>query len=608
MEALRPRSKNFAGQAVIGTVLVFFVGLIGRLVYINAHDGSRLMARAERQQRSEIPIPARRGLILDCRGRIIAGTTLRQSVFVDPVVLPDVKVAADKLSSILGVDPGEVVPDLLAAGEKRFFVIKRGVTKEQANQVSRSGVYGLGVFSEPYRTYPMNEVAAALVGFVSPDGKGISGLEYQCDKWLSGQNGVKTIVRDARRKAFWLADGGYRPAQDGFYVVLTIDAEIQANAERELEEVVSRFKAESAVAIVMHPQTGAILAMANAPGFDPNNYRNYGTALYRNKAITDPYEPGSTFKPFIASGALAEKVVRLGEVFNCEHGAWQDGPRLLRDHHPYDYLTFEEVLIKSSNIGMGKIGKRLGNESLYRYAKLFGFGDKTGVELTGEDSGTVRPLSRWNSFSTTSIPMGQEITVTPLQLARGYCAIANGGKVVTPYLLRAVMDASGNVISDFTPPLPEEPVISPDIIATMKDKILVEVVRQAASQSAKLPNYTVFGKTGTAQIAKRGGGGYQANAYVSSFVGGAPAKNPELVVFVAVRKPQKSIGYYGAIVAAPTAARIMAHGLAYLGVPPEPPEEVNPSVANQKASIPGPVGFDSNLQLGVAFDGSSVED
>ncbi len=379
MDALRSQSKNLAGQAVIGLVLLCFVGLIGRLVYITAHRGPSLMARAERQQRSQIPIPARRGLIIDCRGRIIAGTTLRQSVFVDPAVLPDVEAAGTALSNILDIDPGEVVPDLLAAGEKRFFVIKRGVTKEQARAVSAANIYGLGTFSEPYRTYPMNEVAAALVGFVSPDGAGISGLEYQCDKWLRGQNGVKTIVRDARRKAFWLAEGGYRPAQDGFYVVLTIDAEIQANVERELEEAVTKFKAESAVAIVMHPQTGAILAMANAPGFDPNHYRDFGTALYRNKAITDPYEPGSTFKPFIAAGALAEKVVRLGEVFNCEHGAWQDGPRLLRDHHPYDYLSFEEVLIKSSNIGMGKIGKRLGNEKLHHYCKVFGFGERTGV-------------------------------------------------------------------------------------------------------------------------------------------------------------------------------------------------------------------------------------
>lgn len=580
MDSVRPRKKNLAGQIVIGAVLVVMVALMGRLVYISAHDGPRLIARGERQQTSQIPISQRRGLIVDCRGRIIAGTTLRRSVFVDPAVLPDVSAAGQTLADILDVDAGEIVPDLMNAGDKRFFVIKRGITEEQSQRISQSNIYGLGVFSEPYRTYPMNEVAGALVGFVAPDGIGVSGLEFQCDRWLRGQNGVKSVVRDARRKAFYLAEGGYRPARDGFHVVLTIDAEIQAHAERELLETVTKFKAESAVAVVIHPQTGAILAMANAPSFDPNHYRDYGTQLYRNRALTDPYEPGSTFKPFIASAALHEKVVRLGEVFDCEGGTWQDGPRTLHDHHNYNYLSFEEVLIKSSNIGMGKIGKRLGNQRLYEYCRLFGFGEKTGIDLLGEDSGKVRPLARWNGYSTTSVPMGQEISVTPLQLARAYCVFANGGKLVKPYVVRAVMDATGQVVSDFTPEPPEEPVISPEVLAVMKDKILVEVVRMAATQSAKLPNYTVFGKTGTAQIAKKGGGGFVPNSYVSSFVGGAPAKDPQLIVLVAVRKPQKSIGYYGAVVAAPTAARILSHSLAYLGVPAEPPSEQPVTASN----------------------------
>ncbi|MBK8270888.1 MAG: hypothetical protein IPK83_22290 [Planctomycetes bacterium] len=263
-------AKNFAGQTVIGVMLVALVALMGRLIYINGYDGPKLMERALKQQMSQVPIPARRGPIVDSRGRIIAGTTLRKSVFVDPAVLPDVNKAGESLAGILGVDPNEIVPDLMAAGDRRFFVIRRGVSEEQARQIENANIYGLGIFSEPYRTYPMNEVGAALVGFVAPDGVGVSGLEYQCDKWLSGQNGIKTIVRDARRKAFWLAEDGYRPARDGFLVVLTIDAEIQANVERELNETVSRFKAESAVAIVMHPQTGAILAMANSPGFDPS--------------------------------------------------------------------------------------------------------------------------------------------------------------------------------------------------------------------------------------------------------------------------------------------------------------------------------------------------
>lgn len=564
--------SNLAGHTLVATLLFALVALVGRLVYINAYHGPRLMARAERQQRSVIPIQARRGWIVDCVGRIISGTTLRKSVFADPHVIPDKQNAADVLSQILGVDAGEIVPDLMHAGDRRFFVIRRGVSDAQAEAVEAAGVYGLGTFTEPARSYPMGALAAQLIGFVAPDGVGVSGLEHQCDAWLRGESGMKTIVRDARRKAFWLAEGGYRPARDGLHVVLTIDTEIQANVERALGEAVERFRAESGMAVVMQPHTGAVLALANVPVFDPNQYRDFGSERYRNRVITDPFEPGSTFKPFIASAAMHEGVVRLGEVFDCENGSWTHGDRTLRDHHAYGFLTFEEVLIKSSNIGMGKIGQRLGNHRLYQYVKAFGFGEKTGIGLDGESSGIVRPLSVWGPFTTTSIPMGQEIGVTGIQLCRAYCAFANGGRLVTPYVLRAIMDADGRVVTDLTPPQADIQVLPEKIVNTMKDKILVNVVNLSSKKGAKLSNYQVFGKTGTAQIARSGGKGkgFEAGAYVSSFVGGAPAHDPQLVVLVAIRKPDKRIAYYGADVAAPVAGEILKHALPYLQVPPDP--------------------------------------
>lgn len=564
--------SNLAGHTLVATLLLALVALVGRLVYINAYHGPRLMAKAERQQRSVIPLQPRRGWIVDCRGRIISGTTLRKSVFADPQAIPDKEYAAQVLSQILGIDPGEIVPDLLHAGDRRFFVIRRGVTDAQAEAVEAAGIHGLDTFTEPVRSYPMGELASPLIGFVAPDGVGVSGLEHQCDAWLRGESGLKTIVRDARRKAFWLAEGGYRPPRDGLHVVLTIDTEIQANVERALGEAVTHFRAESGIAIVMQPQTGAVLAMANYPLFDPNNYRDYGSERYRNRTITDPYEPGSTFKPFIAAAALHEGLVKFGEVFDCESGSWTHGARTLKDHHRYDFLTFEEVLIKSSNIGMGKIGQRMGNAMLYRYVKAFGFGEKTGVGLDGESAGIVHPLSTWGPFSTTSIPMGQEISVTPLQLCRAYCAFANGGKLVTPFVLRAIMDADGRVVTDLTPPQADLQVLPENIMKSMRDKILVNVVNNSSKKGAKLSNYQVFGKTGTAQIAKAKGKGkgFEANAYVSSFVGGAPARDPQLMVLVAIRRPDKSIGYYGADVAAPVAGEILRHSLAYLQVPPDP--------------------------------------
>lgn len=569
MDALRSRRSNLAGQALIALVLIAFVALAGRLVYINSYQGSTLLARAERQQRSTIPLKHRRGLIVDCCGRLISGTMLQKSVFADPKVIPDKVVAAQKVSEILGIPAEEIAPDLLSAEDERFFVIRRGVSEDQARRISEEGLYGLGVFDEPYRTYPMNSLCAALIGFVAPDGHGVSGLEHQCNAWLTGSNGIKTIIRDASRKAFWLAEGGYRPPRDGFHLILTIDAEIQATVEREVAAAVEKYHAESGVAIVMHPKTGAILAMANVPGFDPNRYVDYGATRYRNRAITDPFEPGSTFKPFIAAAALAEKAVKLGEGFDCENGAWTDGIRTLHDHHPYGMLSFEDVVIKSSNVGMAKIGKRLGNKKLYDYVKAFGFGRKTGIDLEGEDPGILQSFNRWGPFSTTSIPIGQEIGATPLQMARAFCAFANGGLLVQPYVVRAVVTPDGRLVSDFSNPPSEGRALPESVANTMKERILCGVVEQGTGSKSRLAHYQVFGKTGTAQIARKGGGGYEPDAYVGSFIAAAPAADPQLVVFVGICRPKKSIGYYGGTVAAPVVKEILTHSLAYLQIPPD---------------------------------------
>jgi cell division protein FtsI/penicillin-binding protein 2 len=565
------RTSQLAGQTLIAFILLALAALVGRLVYINEGQGATLLARADRQQRSYVPIPHRRGMVVDCRGRLIAGSMLRKSVFADPKVIENRQEAADRLAEILGIDSGEIAPDLEAAGDRRFFVVRRAVTEEQAALIKAADIHGLGLFDEPYRIYPMNSLAGPLIGFVAADGHGVSGLEHQCEAWLSGEHGLKTIIRDAGRKAIWLAENGYRPARDGLHVVLTIDTEIQANVERELEAVIEKFQAQSAVAVVMHPSSGAIFAMANLPGFDPNHYQDAVPARYRNRVLTDPYEPGSTFKPFIAAGALAEGVVRFGETFHCENGTWVDGARVLHDHHPYGVLTFEEVLIKSSNIGVAKIGKKMGNQRLHQYVRAFGFGEKTGIDLSGEDPGIVQPFTRWNSFTTTSIPMGHEIGVTPLQLARAFAVFANGGYLVQPYIVRAVLATDGRLVSDFSNPPGRRRVLPEKIVTQMKEKILCKIVEEGTGRPARLATYQVFGKTGTAQIARKGGGSYEKDAYVSGFVAAAPADYPQLVVMVAVTRPKKSLGYYGGTVAAPVVKNILAHALAYLQIPPDKP-------------------------------------
>ena len=549
--------------------MVALTTLVGRLVYINAKNGQSLMARAERQQKSVVPLKARRGLIVDSQVRIIAGTILRQSVFADPKIIPDKHAASEQVAAILGADARELNDDLIAAGDRRFFVLRRGVTEEQAERIRLAGVYGLGIFDEPSRTYPMNSTSGSIIGFVSPDGNGVSGLEHQCDEWLAGANGVKSLSRDAGRKAFWLADGGYRPARDGLHVVLTIDSEIQIAAEREVEAALAKYEAESGIAVVMHAKSGAILAMVNSPGFDPNNYSDYGPERYRNRAITDPVEPGSTFKPFIMAGALADNTVAMSDNFDCEKGLWRDGKRLLHDHHPYGLLSLEDVLVKSSNIGMAKIGKKMGARRLYDHVTAFGFGQRTGIDLVGEDPGIVRPFSVWNDFSVTSIPMGQEIGVTPLQMARAFACFANGGILVQPHVIRAVLAADGRVLSDFSDPPAIGRILPEETADLMKRDLLASVVRRGTGTGAALSSHQVFGKTGTAQIAKKGGGGYEKNAYVGSFVGAAPMNDPQLVIFVAIRKPNPRKGYYGGTVAAPVAREILAHAMAYLQIPAE---------------------------------------
>ena len=568
-------------QTIIVLVIAAFLGLIGRLVFISAHDGPRLLAQAERQQRSVVPIKARRGFIVDARGRILTGTILRRSVFADPKVIPDKKVAATLVASALGMDAVEVGSDLMAAGQRRFFVLRRGVTDQQAERIRSSGVYGLGVFDEPARTYTVDDIAAQLIGFVAPDGSGVTGIEKQCDAWLRGENGLKTIIRDAGRRAFWLADGGYQPARDGLHVVLTLDAEVQAIVERELHAAVLEYAAESGIAVVMQPETGAILAMANVPGFDPNNYRDFSADRYRNRAITDPFEPGSIFKPFVAAAALAEGVVTLDEMIDCEEGLWKDGTRLLHDHHPYGMLSFVDVLVKSSNIGMAKVGKRLGMKTLHDYVTRFGFGEKTGVDLVGEGSGILRPLERWDSYSVSSIPMGQEIGVTALQLVRAFSVFANGGMLVQPHVIRAVLAADGRVVNDFTNPPPAGRVMTEELAETVKNRILLQVVARGSGRRAALPEYQIFGKTGTAQIPKRGGGGYKRNAYVGSILAGGPARDPKVVVLVSIRNPDRARGYYGGTVAAPAGGRILAHTLAYLQVPPDNPHAVSTVAVSQ---------------------------
>jgi cell division protein FtsI (penicillin-binding protein 3) len=559
----------------------------GRLAYIQYAQGAALQQRALRQQTATSVIPAQRGDILDAQFRLLAGTVRRPSIYADPSLLSgdrDVSYAAYSIAPVLGLNPSEVEALLRGRGESRFVWVKRQICDaelEAFNAVREARrLYAFGVQYEPVRVYPHGRLAAHVLGFVGApqDGEpqGLAGIELAFNDVLWGRPGRRTRTVDAQRRGLRTHVDEYMPPLDGASVVLTLDAYIQQQTEQHLRNAVETFRAEWGTAVVMDPQSGEVLAMATYPDFDPADPvpehmpAEQAELLLRNRAIADAYEPGSIFKPFIAAVALDEHQTHLDEVFEINGPARAFGRRTIHDTHAYGALPLHEVISRSSNIGMALLGTRLGNERLYRYVRLYGFGDVTGIELPGEHTGLVQDFSRWSGYSTQSVPIGQEVALTALQIATGFCVFANGGILYRPRIVRGVIGPDGSLVADYSRPVAIRRVISEQTAAEFRERALVEVVMSkiGTGKRAQIPNYRVFGKTGTAQIARPGGSGYIPGAYMGSFVGGAPADHPRVVAVVSLCRPSTG-QYYGGTVAAPAVGAILADTLAYLGVPPE---------------------------------------
>jgi len=569
------RRQVILASVTIGLVAAATVGLAVRLCYIQLVLRPKLLAWTAKQQQGTITLPARRGLILDRRGRLLAGSEDCPSAFADPGLIREPETTAARLGPILGIHPAELSSKLSARGGRRFVWLRRYLDEAQAQAIERLNLRGIGLIQEPRRRYPMGSLFAHVIGFVgtAQNGRltGLEGIERRFDEVLAGQPGSARIICDVRRRAVWSRQDGTIPPRDGAHVVLTVDATIQQIVQRELAATIAQFRAQDGLAVVMAPQTGEVLAMACLPGFEPDHYADFAASIRRNRVLTDPVEPGSTFKPFVAAAALAEGVVRLDETIFCHNGLYVVGGRRLHDHHPYGNLRFGEILIKSSNIGMAILARRLGNDRLYKYLRAFGFGSKTGIEMPGESPGIVPPPRRWSAYSAMSIAFGQEIAVTPLQLLTAFCAIVNDGVLVRPRIVRAVVSPAGKLLEDRTAPSVAGRVL-PSRVARTIAKILADVVDHGTGRRAALAGYRVLGKTGTAQIPYRSRPGYEPDAYLSSFLGAAPAENPRIAVLVMIRRPRPELGYYGGTVAAPTVGRILAATLAYLRVPPDKPQ------------------------------------
>ncbi|HJW14617.1 MAG TPA: penicillin-binding protein 2, partial [Thermoanaerobaculia bacterium] len=576
------RARRLRLFALLLAVWTAFV--VGRLIELQVVQGQKYRARAQRQQERRIEVSGRRGPILDREGRELAVSVEVPSVYAIPDEVENGPAAADALAPLLRVPRAKIAERLSQA--KGFVWLARKIEPAAADSIRLLKLKGVHLVAEPKRFYPKRSLAASVVGYVGLDDSGLSGLEYAYDRAVRGTPGEIVALTDARRSTYGEAVTAGKPAQEGAALTVSLDSGIQFAAERELETTLQDLDARSGSAVVLDPWTGEILAMASAPGFDPNDYGRFPAETRRNRAIADAYEPGSTFKIVTGSVALDRGVVRLDEVFETGHGLIRIGRVTIKEdkHHDYGSLTLAGIFERSSNIGIIHVGLRLGPERLFEGASAFGIGKQTGVDLPGEAAGIFRPLSRWSALSNASISMGQEVALTALQLARVAAVIANGGLLVTPRLVTAIRRPGGSIER------PEAPrpvrVISEETARSLRS-ILQGVVDHGTGTTAAIPGFTVAGKTGTAQ--KAGPGGYQPGRYVPNFVGFAPVERPRLVAVVVVEEPKGK--YYARDVAAPLFARIVSQALDVLRVAPA--QQSLPSTV--LASSDGPVAYPAGV-------------
>src|ERR1051326_6278792 len=512
-QVLRPDASG-RGALVVAVFLLLWMGSVGaRPTYLQTSQHEWLTKRARAQQLDVEPQTAVRGLILDRHGRELARSVSVDSFFADPREVESTDEAASSLAQIFKTDAGALAAKLKEAKDahRGFVWLARKVDEEQSKAVEALKIKGVYSVEEYQRRYPNGALAAHVVGFVGLDDKGLAGVEQFYDAALTGEPGKVIVDADAKRRAFE-SEGG--EAQDGRTVVLTIDQTIQYIVERELSAAVEKTQAKRGAAVVLDPHTGEILALANAPAFDPNEASDVSAEARRNDALQNIYEPGSTFKIVAYTGALEEKLITPETKIECPGSISVPG-RVIHDH-AHGTLTATEALAKSSNVAAIKIGMKLGNERLYDYIRRYGFGSKTGVELPGETAGIVHPLSKWQPGSIGSVPIGQEVGVTPVQVAAAYATVANDGVRVAPHLVREVRDAQGNVVERVQPE--SHRVVSAGTASELRG-MLEMVTLAGTARAAQLKGYSAAGKTGTAQKVDPKTHAYSQTKYVGSFVG-----------------------------------------------------------------------------------------
>ena len=552
-------SSNVRLYLLAGVLVLWCSGICLRLVYLQIFRYGSFEQRAQHQQQRTVEVSARRGIIYDRAGRELAMSVSVDSAFAVPTEIPDLAGTISLISRITKSDPRELLAKCRAA--KTFCWVARKADTETAERIRSLNLRGIYFQKESKRFYPKGELAAQLIGYVGTDDEGLSGIEREFDDQLRGRPGEMLISVDARRKWFGSVEKQPEPGQN---VVLTIDQQIQYIAERELETAMEQTKAISGTVVVENPHTGEILALANRPTFNPNITREITPDKLKNHAVSDVYEPGSTFKLVTISAALEEKLTTPQEVFDCQMGSIVINGMRIHDSKPHGRLSVADILAESSDVGSIKIGMRLGDDRFYKYIRGFGFGQTTGIELPGETRGLTKPPSRWSKVSFAAISMGQEIGITPLQLADLISTMANDGTRVSPRVIAAVSDPQSAPQTIAFHPVDQQPVISPLTAAQMR-QMMQGVVLHGTGKKAVLEGYTSAGKTGTAQKVDPATHAYSHTKYVGSFAGFAPLNNPAVTIAVIL---DSAVGLHqGGQVAAPVFHRVAQQVLEYLHTP-----------------------------------------
>lgn len=549
----------------LGVVVLLWVGVLcARLYEVQILLADDYRQQAVQQQKGFIEIAPHRGEILDRSRTPLAVSVSVESLFAHPDQVKDASQAAEALGPVLQIQASKLEAFLRSG--KSFVYLARRIPPQTAEKALQLGLKGIYSHPETRRFYPNRELASHVLGFVGTDGAGLSGLEYLYQNELKGQKARVDVRVDARRRSYSQEQVNARTR--GNSLVLNIDKDLQFIAEQVLSETVEAHHARSGAAVLMDPHSGAVLAMASYPSFNPNSYQDYDPESYRNRAIREIYEPGSTFKIFSLSAVLDEQLVSLDEEINCHVGSIRLANKVYREagNHDYGILKFNQVVAKSSNIGTIRLVLRLGEEGLYDYVRRLGFGEKTGVDLPGEEAGLLRPTDQWSQLSIGALSIGQEIGVTALQIVSALSTVANGGYHVRPQIVRQILSPSGETLWQAQP---EPRRVLTTQTASLMRQALAEVVQSGTGSAAALNGYSSAGKTGTAQ--KIVNGVYSKTLHVPSYAGFAPIDDPALAAVVVIQEPRGE--YYASRVAAPAFQQIMERALMHLDIPRDLPAQ-----------------------------------